>query len=179
AREGGLRHRPPPGRRDGVVAGQRRRQRLADPSARRRPAARRPLARARQFPTRRGARTAERRARSVGENAIEMALRTRRTELLDIQHPVILGGMGRGATVPPMVAAVSEAGGLGVLGVSRYPAEQVAESAAAVRAATSRPFGLNLLMFVSDDDAVATVLAQRPPVLSTAWPWPDRDLRAG
>ena len=105
-----------------------------------------------------------------------MALRTRLTELLDIEHPVILGGMGRGATVPPMVAAVSEAGGLGVLGVSRYPAERLAEQVAALRAATSCPFGLNLLLFVSGDAAVDAVLAHRPPVFSTAWPWPEQDL---
>ncbi len=107
-----------------------------------------------------------------------MALRTRLTELLDIEHPVVLGGMGRGATTPPMVAAVSNAGGLGVLGVTRYPLEKIAEQAAAVRAATTRPFGLNLLLFASDVDAVDAVLAQRPPVLSTAWPWPDQDLAA-
>jgi NAD(P)H-dependent flavin oxidoreductase YrpB (nitropropane dioxygenase family) len=107
-----------------------------------------------------------------------MALRTRLTELLAIEHPVILGGMGRGATVPPMVAAVSEAGGLGVLGVSRYPADRIAEQAAEVRDATSRPFGLNLLLFASDDAAIDAVLAVRPPVFSTAWPWPEQDMRA-
>jgi NAD(P)H-dependent flavin oxidoreductase YrpB (nitropropane dioxygenase family) len=107
-----------------------------------------------------------------------MALRTRLTELLAIEHPVILGGMGRGATVPPMVAAVSEAGGLGVLGVSRYPAGRIAEQAAEVRDATSRPFGLNLLLFASDDAAIEAVLAVRPPVFSTAWPWPEQDLRS-
>ncbi|HSR24443.1 MAG TPA: nitronate monooxygenase [Candidatus Eisenbacteria bacterium] len=106
-----------------------------------------------------------------------MALRTRLTELLGIDHPVILGGMGRGATVPPMVAAVSMAGGLGVLGVSRYPAERLGEQVAAVRATTSCPFGLNLLLFVSGDAAVDAVLAHRPPVFSTAWPWPEQDLR--
>jgi NAD(P)H-dependent flavin oxidoreductase YrpB (nitropropane dioxygenase family) len=107
-----------------------------------------------------------------------VALRTRLTELFGIEHPVVLGGMGGGATVPPMVAAVSEAGGIGVLGVSRYPADRVAEAAAEIRDATARPFGLNLLLFMSDDAAVDAVLAQRPPVFSTAWPWPDRDLRA-
>jgi NAD(P)H-dependent flavin oxidoreductase YrpB (nitropropane dioxygenase family) len=107
-----------------------------------------------------------------------MALRTRLTELLAIEHPVILGGMGRGATVPPMVAAVSEAGGLGVLGVSRYPADRIVEQAAEVRDATSQPFGLNLLLFASDDAAIDAVLAVRPPVFSTAWPWPEQDLRA-
>jgi NAD(P)H-dependent flavin oxidoreductase YrpB (nitropropane dioxygenase family) len=90
---------------------------------------------------------------------------------------VVLGGMGRGATVPSMVAAVSEAGGIGVLGVSRYTASRMAEQAAAIRAATSRPFGLNLLLFLSDAAAVDAVLDQRPAVLSTAWAWPDQDLR--
>src|SRR2546421_10921242 len=108
-----------------------------------------------------------------------MALRTRVTELLEIEHPVILGGMGRGATVAPMVAAVSEAGGLGVLGVSRYPPERLAEQTAAIRAATGRPFGLNLLLFVSDDAAVDAGLARRPPALSTARAWPEAGPRAG
>jgi NAD(P)H-dependent flavin oxidoreductase YrpB (nitropropane dioxygenase family) len=53
----------------------------------------------------------------------------------------------------------------------------MAEQVAAIRTATSRPFGLNLLLFVSGDDAVDAVLAQRPPVFSTAWPWPEQDLR--
>src|SRR5207244_7376606 len=106
-----------------------------------------------------------------------MALRTRLTEVLGIEHPVVLGGMGRGATVPPIVAAVSEAGGLGVLGVTRYPADRVAEQAAAIRAATSRPFGLNLLLFATDDAAIDAVLAEGPAVFSTAWPWPEQDLR--
>ena len=106
-----------------------------------------------------------------------MGLRTRLTERLGIERPVVLGGMGRGATVPAMVSAVSEAGGLGVLGVSRVPPDRLSQQTAAVRDATSRPFGLNLLLFASDDAAVEAVLAQRPPVFSTAWPWPEQDLR--
>src|SRR5260370_30956943 len=106
-----------------------------------------------------------------------VALRTRLTDLLGLEHPVILGGMGRGATVPPMVAAVSEAGGLGVLGVTRYPPERVAEQAAAVRSSTSRPFGLNLLLFSTHHAATDVVLAQQPPHFWTAWAWPEQDLR--
>ena len=44
-----------------------------------------------------------------------MTLRTRVTELLDIQHPGVLGGMGSGATGHALVAAVSGAGGFGTL----------------------------------------------------------------
>lgn len=104
-------------------------------------------------------------------------MRTRLTELLEIEHPVVLGGMGSGATVPAMVSAVSEAGGLGVLGVTRYPPERLAAMTAEIRASTRKPFGLNLLLFLSDDAAVDAVLAQRPAVFSTAWPWPEQDLR--
>jgi len=98
------------------------------------------------------------------------------TRLLDIEHPIVMGGMGGGATVPAMVTAVSGAGGLGVLGVTRYPPDLVASQVDEVRASTSRPFGLNLLLFLSDGDSIATVLAQRPAVLSTAWAWPEQEL---
>jgi NAD(P)H-dependent flavin oxidoreductase YrpB (nitropropane dioxygenase family) len=106
-----------------------------------------------------------------------MTLTTAATELLGVQHPVVLGGMGSGATVPRLVAAVSAGGGLGVQGVTRYPPERIAQHADEIRAATDRPFGMNLLLFLSDDAAVDTVLAQRPAVFSTAWPWPEQDLR--
>src|SRR5207249_1361658 len=59
----------------------------------------------------------------------------------------------------------------------RYPADRIVAAAEQVRAVTDRPFGLNLLLFLSDDAAVDAVLAQRPAVLSTAWPWPEQDLR--
>jgi NAD(P)H-dependent flavin oxidoreductase YrpB (nitropropane dioxygenase family) len=105
-------------------------------------------------------------------------VRTRLTELLGIPHPIILGGLGGGATVPAMVAAVSEAGGLGMLGVSRYSPQQIAASVRETRALTQRPIGLNLLLFLSDEVAVEAVLEQRPAVFSTAWPWPHQNLRS-
>ena len=73
-----------------------------------------------------------------------MALRTRLTELLDIEHPVMLAGMG-GVSYSALVAAVSEAGGIGTLGASTMGADELPEEMAAVRAATSKPFGVDLL----------------------------------
>src|SRR5258705_11306576 len=73
-------------------------------------------------------------------------LRTRICELLGIEHPIVLGGMGS-ATSPELVAAVCEAGGFGVLGATRQSPEELARDAAGVRAPTSKPFGLNLLLF--------------------------------
>lgn len=103
-------------------------------------------------------------------------MRTRLTEMLGIQHPIVLGGMGSGATVPEMVASVSNAGGLGILGVSRHGPEHISRLAEALRARTPR-FGLNLLLFTATDEEVNAVIDQRPAVFSTAWPWPDQHLR--
>jgi NAD(P)H-dependent flavin oxidoreductase YrpB (nitropropane dioxygenase family) len=103
---------------------------------------------------------------------------TRICSLLGIQHPVVLGGMG-GHTSPELVTAVSNAGGLGVHGCAGLSPEQIGQVAERIRAdAGSHPFGLNLLLFIADQAAVDAVLAARPPVVSTAWPWPDQDLAA-
>jgi NAD(P)H-dependent flavin oxidoreductase YrpB (nitropropane dioxygenase family) len=102
-------------------------------------------------------------------------MKTRACELLGIQHPVVLGGMGSG-TSPELVIAVSNAGGLGAQGCAGRSPAQIAGLAGAIRAGTDRPFGLNLLMFLADDAAIDAVLAARPPVFSTAWPLPEQDL---
>ena len=103
-------------------------------------------------------------------------LRTRLCELFGIMHPVVLGGMGS-ATDANLAAAVSKAGGLGIVGcVGRSPA-WIAETARAIRAGTDRPFGLNLLLFETDPASVDAVLDAGPPVFSTAWAWPDQGLR--
>src|SRR6266852_3652419 len=102
-------------------------------------------------------------------------LRTRICELLGIEHPIVLGGMGSG-TSPQLVAAVSAAGGLGVLGATRQSAEELARDADAIRAATARPFGLNLLLFMERPGQYDAILAARPKVVSTAWPALEQDL---
>ena len=66
--------------------------------------------------------------------------------LLDIAHPVVLGGMGTGTSVP-LVVAVSQAGGFGTLGATNLRASQVRDNVAAIRSATDKPFGLNYLLF--------------------------------
>jgi NAD(P)H-dependent flavin oxidoreductase YrpB (nitropropane dioxygenase family) len=91
------------------------------------------------------------------------------TTLLDIRYPIVLGGMGPPATSPELVAAVSNAGGLGILGCSGLSAEQIREQTARIRAATDKPFGLNLLLFRSSDDDIANILAERPRVAAFAW----------
>lgn len=101
---------------------------------------------------------------------------TRATTALGITQPVALGGMSSGFTDARLVAAVSEAGGLGILGVSRLEPDEITAAAAEIRTRTHRPFGLNLLLFESAE-SVDAVLATQPAVFSTAWPSPEQDLR--
>jgi NAD(P)H-dependent flavin oxidoreductase YrpB (nitropropane dioxygenase family) len=97
-------------------------------------------------------------------------------ELFRIEHPVLLGGMA-GATGAELVAAVSNAGGLGILGCARIPSARIGAAVEAIRGRTERPFGLNLLLFSADELLLSAVLECRAPVFSTAWPWPEQDLR--
>ncbi len=109
-------------------------------------------------------------------SASERPLTTRFCTLAGVRHPVVLGGMGPPSTSPELVAAVSNAGGLGILGCSGLSAAQIAEHATRIRELTTEPFGLNLLLFAVGDDAVAAVLAARPPIASFAWPRLDQPL---
>jgi enoyl-[acyl-carrier protein] reductase II len=71
-------------------------------------------------------------------------LSTRLTEALQIEHPVMLAGMG-GVSYHRLATAVSEAGGFGCLGASTMAEDQMRDEIAAVRAATAKPFGVDLL----------------------------------
>ncbi|MEY3360319.1 MAG: hypothetical protein RL531_38, partial [Actinomycetota bacterium] len=71
-------------------------------------------------------------------------LRTRLTEILDVEHPVMLAGMG-GVSYHRLVAAVSEAGGYGCFGASTLPADELRAEMRAARALTDKPFGVDLL----------------------------------
>lgn len=98
---------------------------------------------------------------------------TRLTERLGIEHPVVLGGMASG-TNKDLVVAVSEAGGLGILGVTGYTPEQITDAVAEIRTRTQRPFGINLLIPFTTEAHLEACLAARVPVLSTAWGAPER-----
>ena len=109
-----------------------------------------------------------------GRDAVDV-LTTPVCELFGMTHPVVLGGMGLG-TNPDLVAAVSNAGGLGIQGCSGRPAEEITQLAASIRDRTDRPFGLNLLLFMAGDAEWAATLATGPPVVSTAWATVDQPL---
>ena len=71
-------------------------------------------------------------------------MRTRLTDLLQIEHPVMLAGMG-GVSYHRLVAAVSEAGGIGTLGAAAMESGQMVDEITAVRELTDKPFGVDLL----------------------------------
>jgi NAD(P)H-dependent flavin oxidoreductase YrpB (nitropropane dioxygenase family) len=104
-------------------------------------------------------------------------IRTPVCDLLDIEHPIALGGMGS-ATSPALVAAVSRAGGLGALGCHYLTPDQIRECTAAIRRGTNKPFGLNFLLFDIREDSFEMALELRPSVMQFAWARPEQDLKS-
>jgi len=102
-------------------------------------------------------------------------LHTRVCDLLGIEHPVALGGMGS-IYSPELVAAVSNAGGFGAIGCHYLDAERIRVAVAAVRERTNKPFALNFLIFDIEEEPFAAALAARPGAIAFAWPRPDQDI---
>ena len=71
-------------------------------------------------------------------------MRTTLTQSLGISHPIFQAPLAGGGDTPDLVAAVSNAGGLGFIGAGYLTPEQIASTAEAVRTKTTRPFGINL-----------------------------------
>ncbi len=72
-------------------------------------------------------------------------LHTRLCDVLGIEYPIIQAGMG-GFSDPPLVIAVSEAGGLGTLGAAVYEPDTLDEAIKEIRKGTSKPFAIDLLL---------------------------------
>jgi nitronate monooxygenase len=88
---------------------------------------------------------------------------------LGIEHPIICAPMGPDMTGPEIVAAVSNAGGLGILQAQLCAPPQFRDEIRRVRELTDRPFGVNLLLQFPVEDQVAVCLEERVPVLSLFW----------
>lgn len=73
-----------------------------------------------------------------------MPLDTALTRRLGLAYPIIQAPLAGGGDTPELVAAVSNAGGIGFIGAAYLSPPQIAETARAVRAKTARPFGINL-----------------------------------
>lgn len=86
-------------------------------------------------------------------------MKTRITELLGIESPIIQGGMAWVADYH-LAAAVSEAGGLGIIGAANAPAEWVRAQIREAKKLTDKPFGVNVMLMSPYADQVARVIAE-------------------
>jgi nitronate monooxygenase len=95
-------------------------------------------------------------------------VRTPLCDLLGIDAPVVLAPMG-GAVTPQLAAAVSNAGGLGMLPLSWTPPGEVAALLDETRQLTERPFGVNLGLAWDQRDRLAAALSAGVRVVSFFW----------
>ena len=86
-------------------------------------------------------------------------MKTRITKLLNIEHPVIQGGMAWVAE-HKLASAVSNAGGLGIIGAASAPANIVREEIRECRQLTDKPFGVNVMLLNPNADEVAKVIVE-------------------
>lgn len=86
-------------------------------------------------------------------------MKTRITDLLGIEYPIFQGGMAWVADYH-LAAAVSEAGGLGIIGAANAPADWLREQIRETKKLTSKPFGVNVMLMSPHADQVAQVIAE-------------------
>jgi nitronate monooxygenase len=102
-----------------------------------------------------------------------MALSTAFTELFGVQHPIALAPMG-GSAGGALAAAVSNAGGLGLLGGGTGDADWLARELAIVAAGTGKPWGVGLLSWAIDVGTVERVLERGPVAVMLSFGDPSR-----
>lgn len=93
-------------------------------------------------------------------------IRTALCDLLGIEHPILQGGMAWAAT-PELAAAVSNAGGLGIVGAGNNPPEVVRRDLRRARALTNRPLGANVPLFTAGvEDTLQVFIDEAVPVVT-------------
>ena len=104
-------------------------------------------------------------------------MQTEITRLLGIKYPIIQGGMAWVAE-HHLAAAVSEAGGLGLIGAASAPAEWVREQIRAARKLTDKPFGVNIMLMSPYAKEVAKLVAEeKVPVVTTGAGSPEKYMK--
>lgn len=86
-------------------------------------------------------------------------MKTRITQLLEIEYPIIQGGMAWVAEYH-LAAAVSEAGGLGLIGAASAPGEVVREQIQQTKKLTNKPFGVNVMLMNPNAEEVAKIIVE-------------------
>ena len=86
-------------------------------------------------------------------------MKTRITDIFNIEYPIFQGGMAWVAE-HNLAAAVSEAGGLGIIGAGGAPAAFVREQIQKVKAAPDKPFGVNVMLMNPEADEIAQIIVE-------------------
>ncbi len=100
-------------------------------------------------------------------------IKTRFTEMLGIQHPLMLAGMNW-ITTPKIVSAVCNAGGLGILATAASTAEEARKQIQEIRKLTNKPFGINqVLIGPNAKENIAVAIEEKVPIInySLGKPW--------
>ena len=88
-----------------------------------------------------------------------MALRTRLSRLLGVEHPIIQGGMAWTATAE-LAAAVSNAGGFGIIGAGHMPTDVLRSEIRNAKLLTDKPFGVNLMLLTPHIDEIVEMVLE-------------------
>ncbi len=93
-------------------------------------------------------------------------MKTRITELFGIKYPILLSGMSWIST-PPLVAAISNAGGLGILATGPFGPDDTRKAIREIRELTDKPFGANAtLLFEHADENAKVLIEEKVPVIN-------------
>ncbi len=96
-------------------------------------------------------------------------LKTLLCQQLGIEYPILSVGMGGGVTGPELVAAVSNAGACGVLGLAGLPAPYIRQQIQQLRTLTDKPFGVNIILALLEEGQIETCLDEQIPLLVLFW----------
>lgn len=103
-------------------------------------------------------------------------MKTEITEILGIEYPIIQGGMAWVAEYH-LASAVSNAGGLGLIGTANAPADWVRDQVRKMKELTKKPFGVNIMLMSPSADEVAEVMVEeKVPVVTTGAGNPEKYL---
>ena len=96
-------------------------------------------------------------------------LQTPLCQQLGIEYPIFSVGMGGGMAGPELVAAVSNAGGCGVLGMGGLPARYIRQQIQQLRTLTNKPFGVNIILPMLQEGQIEACLDEKVPILVLFW----------
>jgi len=96
-------------------------------------------------------------------------LKTALCRQLGIEYPIFSVGFGGGMAGPELAAAVSNAGGCGVLGMGGVPAPYIAQQVKRLRTLTDKPFGVNIILPLLQEGQIEICLDEKIPILVLFW----------